>query len=95
MTTWPIRRVRAEAVGPLLALHAEVLRLDTEGRPTPCRTDPDPFTSDRADVRARAAQACALCPARRPCRLYAEAQGERAHVWAGRDRTPANEGGPR
>ncbi|MGB3761833.1 MAG: WhiB family transcriptional regulator [Ornithinimicrobium sp.] len=61
--------------------------LAREGRSTPCRVDPEPFTSDDQDDRAEAAYACAGCPALIACGTYAETAREAHHVWGGIDRT--------
>jgi len=81
-------RLRAEARGPFRALLAALTRLDDEGRATPCQLNPTPFVSDDRAERTAAAAACALCPTRRLCTTYAQAQRERFGVWGGRDRTP-------
>lgn len=70
-------------------LHRELARLAEADRQTPCQADPDLFTSDASTDRAAAARRCASCPVLTECHEYAEVAGERWHVWAGVDRTPA------
>ena len=71
-----------------LALTDALTELAHTGRPTPCQSDPDPFTSDERADRREAEQACTGCVVRIPCRAYADTAREPAHVWGGRDRAP-------
>lgn len=75
--------LRDEAMPHWLELFAAVAQTMT-----PCRVDPDPFTSDDPGQRADAAQACSGCRVRDACWDYADAQGETWGVWGGRDRSP-------
>lgn len=70
------------------ALCGALDQLDAEGRPTFCRTDPAPFTSDEHEQRAEAVTACGACPAAAACRRFADDNAEPAHVWGGIDRSP-------
>lgn len=71
-----------------LALNEALAVLAETGRPTPCQTDPGPFTSDERSDRREAEQACARCPVLGSCHTYADTAHEPAHVWGGRDRAP-------
>jgi len=79
-------RLRPQARGARLALDAALATLARAGRSTPCQRDPEPFTSEWQTEREDAAAACALCPVRRPCALYAAAASESHHTWGGVDR---------
>lgn len=61
----------------------------------PCVVDPEPFTSDDRAERVEAAESCQWCPALEECRTYADAQGEKWHVWAGVDHTPTSTNRPK
>jgi hypothetical protein len=56
------------------------------GRSTPCQSDPESWFSERADIRAEAAQACTWCQAFASCATYTVDNNERYGVWAGVDR---------
>lgn len=70
---------------------AELMRAVAEreraGEPPPCRLVPEPFTSDQAAERRRAAELCARCPLAALCRSYAAEAGEVWGVWGGVDRS--------
>lgn len=66
-------------------LHEALVRLD---RPVPCRSDPDAWTSDDAEQRARASRACSDCPVIVLCDQFARLNRENANVFGGLDRTP-------
>lgn len=70
------------------ALLDGMLDVRDRGHSLPCRSDPDPFTSEDRAERDQAAAACAGCPLLVLCGLAAVASGERWHVWAGVDLTP-------
>lgn len=74
--------VEAQALHLALSLAAE------QSRP-PCRGR-DEWTSDGADDKAAALEACAFCPIQSPCAAYARAADERHGVWSGIDRGDAN-----
>lgn len=88
MTKKNIGDIRPEAVGAFLVLDTALLRLTEAGRSTPCQNDPTPFFDDDKATRTEAAEACGLCPVRRQCATFAEANDERGGVWGGRDTTP-------
>jgi len=79
---------RPEAVTAYLRLAERLDLLAEQGRPTPCQTDPAPFTSEDHDTRHEAALACLGCPALAACLTYAETANESHHVWGGADRAP-------
>lgn len=54
---------------------------------TPCDVDPEPFVSENRHERLEAESACRACPVMDLCSSYADAAGERWHVWGGQDRT--------
>lgn len=61
--------------------------LADEGRYTACQLYPDAWSADaRVSDRRQAAEACRHCPALAACATYADAAGERWHVWGGMDR---------
>lgn len=66
-------------------LHLTLATAAERHRP-PCRGRHE-WTSDDADDRAAAVEACGHCPHQDPCGAYARAAGEQHGVWAGRDRT--------
>lgn len=68
------------------ALQQALLDLD---RPTPCRADPDAWTDPRDPEAAEmAGSLCTGCPVSELCDSFANANHERAGIWAGRSRTP-------
>ncbi|MGO1227809.1 MAG: WhiB family transcriptional regulator [Brachybacterium sp.] len=72
-------------------MHAVAIR-ERAGEPPPCRLAPEPFTSDQAAERRRAAELCARCPLAALCRDYAAEAGEVWGVWGGVDRSKVTEG---
>lgn len=67
-----------------------LLDLADQGRATPCQgRRRDRWTSDDATDRAWAASVCSTlgCPVLEQCAAAADEQGERHHVWGGRDHT--------
>lgn len=78
---------RPDAATAWVQLLKRIEALDDQDRATPCRIDPEPFTSDDRRDRVEAALACQPCPARIECGRYALANREPAHVWAGHDLT--------
>jgi len=73
----------AEALG-----HA-LLELAERHLTTPCQgRHRDRWTSDDATQREWATHCCGRCAILASCRLAADEQGEKHHVWAGVDRTP-------
>ena len=74
----------------LLALHDRVVEV---GVLPPCATDsnPDRWTDDDPDKRARAAVVCRYCPVLAECHAVAMAtpRSRRWGVWGGRDWTGA------
>ena len=79
------QRITATAPAREELLHAVALH-ERVGRPTPCRTDPEPFTAENMRERERAAAMCGGCPLRELCRDYAAEAGEPWGVWGGVDR---------
>lgn len=73
------------AVGARLALDAALDRLAEDGRLTPCQADPNAWTSENYRDRQAAIEACAFCPVRSPCGVFAKANKEPAAVWGGID----------
>lgn len=72
-----------------VALTVALDRMADQGRTPVCAGRPDDWASDApARVRRAAVEACGHCPVRSLCAEYADAAGERCHVWGGRDRTP-------
>ena len=81
--------IPSEAAPAWLALVAALDGLADRARRPVCESRPDDWASDApAAVRREAAAACGHCPVIRPCAVYADAAGERCHVWGGIDRTP-------
>lgn len=78
--------LRAAARPAWTALADTLQTLAGLGLSTPCERDPA-FTSDDPAPRFDAAKLCQLCPAREPCRTFAEANRETTSVWGGHDRT--------
>ena len=66
-------------------LHLRLVEACEQHRP-PCRSRTE-WTSENAEDRAAAAEACGHCPHQGPCDGYARAAGEHYGVWGGRDRT--------
>lgn len=78
---------RTDVATAWLHLLDRVQALADENRATPCRIDPEPFTSDNHLDRAEAALACQPCPLRIQCGRYALANREPVGVWGGHDLT--------
>jgi hypothetical protein len=72
--------VHDEAAGAWLAL---VAVLDRMVSPPVCARNPEAW---QTGAKADAVEACRWCPARRPCRVFGEANREPAGVWGGVDR---------
>lgn len=78
--------VRADALPAWRALHDAI---SDAARPTPCRSEPDTWADPpTAELAATAAALCSRCPALEQCRAFADANNERAGVYAGQLRTP-------
>ncbi len=73
------------------ALTRRLIDLATEGRRPRCGEpgSHDLWLSDDADDRAQAVRWCVGCPVLVECGAAADEQGEKHHVWGGRDRTAA------
>jgi hypothetical protein len=82
--------VLPEAEAPFLSLQHAIRNLADAGRRTPCNgPDVDCWTSDSAEDRAEAAEACRFgCPVIELCARFADANQEKGHVFGGVDRTP-------
>lgn len=77
------------------ALASRLGELTDADASTPCRVDPRPFTSERRQDRARAADACQACLALVPCARAALAFNATHWVWAGVDLVPHGVAGGR
>lgn len=79
--------LRDAATSAWRALVAALIHLDALGIRTPCDEDPAAFLGEDVELRRQAAKSCGLCPIRRQCGAFAEANRETVGVWAGKDRT--------